>query len=776
MAILRGRWSLLGALLAASLFFSSPAIAGYRLQVRVVPLNAPAGEPSMDGAEVCIYHAGDPSDFFSKFFHSDEVRCYPAEKILDMPAGTFLLSAHVADRFVSIAPYLIDVTVPDEEVLRRYVVEVVPAATLDFAAVRNKVPDGTYPAVYFPNNSYPRFVANALPLPRGSATMLIPAEQTIVPMLVGGDRIHAVGEPVSVATGQRRALEANAFSSRDATVVALVRLQNFGDRLPAPQLEPLRAELTPKTEGSLLPAAPALPPRGEGLFDRSLLIFRDVRRGDYRLRLDGDLWKPDEIDLQVEGNGVIQVARPLVAEPASVLAIQWTAEGVGSTFLQPRACSGSHAEPQLSVGWKLASCVIAADAERPCTPIKTDELPLTSAQGRFTASRLPAGDYEAELAVNGVRVWKERITLGAAERRSTAARFALRTIHGNVRQGASGVRAQVAFASGAGVSEESGEFVAVLAQPIRAHTPVDVVACDGSFSFTAFVDRDLDDGDRFDVDVPSGALRVEVTSAGVPLAGAKVTVGVLMPDSDEAAMAILAFPPTDGEGRSEKRMLEEGRRYRACATHAGYNRVCSEPIVLGEEPSSIRISLTPAGTHEGRLVSEKPFLGARVAFVDAQGNVREDVAVAPDGSFTSQQVHSAPEFAVLTSLSHPLAVIGLPVMTDERLELPLPSGPVTSFDVRLSPSRAAAVITLQIGTAIVPWTLVDRYLGQSGGRAVLRDGRAAHFAGVLESLPVFVVAAPSVLPPYVPLDALFHRPEAGQFPRLSVDGGVVTVE
>jgi len=241
-------------------------------------------------------------------------------------------------------------------------------------------------------------------------------------------------------------------------------------------------------------------------------------------------------------------------------------------------------------------------------------------------------------------------------------------------------------------------------------------------------------------------------------------------------MATLALPPTNRDGVTEKLMLKEGVRYRACATHPDYKRACSDPILVAGPASSTRVVFDAAGTHEGRIVSDKEIVEGRVYFVGPDGTVREDATVASGGSFTVHDAHFAPEYAVLTSRSHPLAVVHLPVDTGGRLEIPIASGPITSFDAVLSPSRSVAVITLQIGRTILPLTIVDRYLAQSGSRAILRTGRTAHFAGILADAPVFVVVGPGRLPENISLDALFFRPEYARLPRLQVQTAVIVIE
>jgi hypothetical protein len=258
-------------------------------------------------SQVCFFPAARDDGFFEKFLSSTDIRCLSADAVIEMPVGNWNAFVETGDSYTSTHPTFQFGSEESAAARRGYrpvTMDLRRAARIRFDV--QALGNGIRPVVYFPNLGTEE-PASVRPLVPGRDFILVPASTPVVPLLVRGTEIVAVGE---VATLEPGALaDAKFHQRRDGRrdLVALLRMPGeMDDEDPAD--DPLDVHL----ESGLTLLQPIVPTRKGLGNERSLTIFRDVPEGSATLVVGGKGWSSHRLPIPPSSDSV-QVLRDGIA-------------------------------------------------------------------------------------------------------------------------------------------------------------------------------------------------------------------------------------------------------------------------------------------------------------------------------------------------------------------------------------------------------------------------------------------------------------------------------
>jgi hypothetical protein len=698
-------------------------------RVEVLPVFEDGSSPPK--AAACFFRAGDRDDFFSKFLSSNDVRCLPADKVLDLPIGSWNVFA-VSEGFVTSHPVQIDVASADPSQLHRLELTLRRAGVIDFGSLPDSLASDEWIAVYVMNNG--RTSPGAFrPLPDGETSIVVPANDTLVPVVISSQGIRRVGRPMSV--GDSQTVVAPAFGPDSSHFLAvLLRVQADVEfwNLSSPPHPELLLRMHDRVVKPVM--------KSSGGLDRTLAIFRDIGPGEGELLLNGKgYW--------IKSATKVAVAPPqqyeLKITPAGVLRVSLD---MGSAiYLRPSSsCDGSE-DVEVSILVKRVCEGEDCGFEKALTSTARNAL------DGFVIEELPAGDYSVQASVETFPFESHdlQVVAGSDSRITLARKFAL--VAGKLTRNGERLVGQIRADFRTFGTDENGDFVfAVKEVPFRK--VISARPCTGGRPFSTIPGGELVDGSRFEIDIPQNETKVRVVDAttATPISHADVVYNLL----DAADNVILpgSAGPTSDSGDAIVADLDPKGRYSFCASAENFEQGCSDAMTIGAD--AITITLTPIGVLKGRIPVSGAVKAGRLSWLRPDGAITESVLVASDGSFTYRAAHDFETFA-FTSATHPLVVMRTPQKTEADLALPVPNAAATGIAVAVQSNATprSGVITLSVGGTTLPLSVFLQHQIWRGSVQAPAGGSVV-IGPVLttENIVVLRGPGPEDLPPGTPPD------------------------
>ncbi|MEO8379826.1 MAG: hypothetical protein ABI779_09210 [Acidobacteriota bacterium] len=699
------------------------------------------------GSEACFFPATQDDGFFKKFLSSADVRCLSADAVIQMPPGNWNVFLENGNSFTSIHPIFQFGDGESEIASRAYSqIEVVmrPAAVVRFD--HTSIDDGTRGVVYFPNIGVHNHPSTIRPLRSGKSSLLVPASTPVVPLLVRGTDIVAVGDILTLAPGTTVTATFRKPPEGRRDVVALLRIVGDIDEADA-----LSDELIVNIDSGAALIGPAFPLRNGLEIDRSLAIFRNVPADPVSIVVRGRRWPSLRIPILATSRAVDQLADPVRLIRRAEVEARWTRP---SSVDQTEPCQGSEATPRRqSEGTRIGLELCVAGS--PCAPVKEVAVDASADHGRVVFSDLPAARYRVVL--RDPFLGEDARELEAKRGVVTEASVALSpiVIRGAVTRGGAAVRATVEFSTGVATTDQNGRYEALLRSPPGRNT-VQVIPCDGTAHYTSVRQGLLIDGDTYDIALPDNRVKVTVSEEDgrTPIEGAKVYAVVLLERGGDDWFSMDA-EPTRKEGTSTLSQVTPEAWLRICAHRSGFKGRCSAEFTLaGDETKEVRLDLTRSHPGEGRVVAAAPIIGGRLYWVSPSGVITERNDLGDDGRFRYEIDHPQ-DYLILVSRSHALNIFRAPVTmmaANSLLEIALPPNP--GREIRIVPRAVTnARIAIEVDGLMIPTEALTRHLGMRNEDWAVRDGRPLRVPGIVgQTLAVLVGPPANFRPPGAPMD------------------------
>lgn len=256
-------------------------------------------------SEICFLRPSDVSGV-AGLLASPEVRCLPADKVLDLPRGEWffyarnrggLISAHRSEM------HLFERSRPDSYKAVR--MELVPAGTLDVSDLRLG-PDERFFAW---GTDSARYQAPVVMLQAGDTTLLVPAGSPVTPIITRHGTPVWAGRPIIVGPGEKKRLARTEPEADRMTVVAWIGY----DKAPADATEPPAPVLT--IDGTDYEPSNRIGPVRFG--DFAAVIFHDVPRRAGAFWTPSTAWNATPIRFSApSASGHLFIEKPLVLKPS----------------------------------------------------------------------------------------------------------------------------------------------------------------------------------------------------------------------------------------------------------------------------------------------------------------------------------------------------------------------------------------------------------------------------------------------------------------------------
>jgi len=672
----------------------------------------------MPGSEVCFYR-GIRGDAYSLFLSPSDVRCLPADAILDFPPGLIHTFARHKDGFASLQR---DFTVYDgprnpEQGYEKLQTRLEKAGFVDFSVVVKRIAGKQRFGIWL--GSTPTSFSTFIPLVPGEMTVIAPAGAVLVPLIIENGLPIRAGEPLYLEPGERRSASFES-QSNESDVIMQVRLDadsisTARSVLPAP-------EIALKSGDRIIhPIAPLYGPE-----ESALLFFQHVPTGDAEVISGGSMWKTVNRIVEVLPRPVtiVREALPLVA--GGSIEIRWSIEGARETVSQ---CH----EARTSDVPLLRATLLRCAGKNHCSTVANATAPFA-----FTASLafngVTPGAYT--LSVEPPDGKPQSVNAEAITGRRTTLDLKLSSFDffGSVKVNGKPVHARLIFDSGQAVSDDEGHYTATLAADPR-QSIVQVEPCQGERTY-AFIPRAAPSiNTAYDIDINPVRLRVKVVDAQQhPVANAGVSYGPVRQVLSEGIEPWFHSPEksTTSDGIVDFDDLPEGFLISLCAKHKDFVLKCSEPVdpkELGEKIAIVRFD--PVAMH-GRVAGHTG--QGYVEFVNPAGVVTEDVPLDAEGAFLSRSTHTAPEHVVYVSGNRPLTVLPLPLAPPAELLLQIPAVPMRTFTVTVPDNRSdMGLLGLWVGGMYVPVQVLNTHMELRGLDSVIHRGATLRVPDIAET-------------------------------------------
>lgn len=558
----------------------------------------------------------------------------------------------------------------------------------------------------------------------------VPAETLAIPLTLKEGRIVAVGEAAS--DGRLRVPASTA-------VVVPVTIE----RAPEGKSQAPVVTLT-DAAGKVHKPVAALSSSAAGT---DYVFFRGAS-GNVTANLEGERWKKATATIEAKPPAVT-LGKPLVTTVASKVIVSWwlaTDPSVLARETPPCEASSKLRVREREPGKKFELSLMLCRPGGSCLGEVKRELPMSEARGVVEFEGVPAGRYRMRLEYPNVGpLYKAlEVTSGEVTRTDFEARWF--QFFGKVTKGAKAAHVSLFDTV---TDPETGEYQAILSMNPGPSSLEMILPCDGSRVFSYVADEAPAENARYDIEIPSNSVPVDVFDAatGLPIANALVVLSALMEDSDSAAhFAGASFGGrADDKGHVDIGPVLTNRRLMVCAQHENYLRKCADPFRMkGIEKKAIRLDLTKAEKRPGRVITTGDIHPqSMVLFFSPDGSMLERLPVKADGTFSLQKPHGAGVIVGFVSRSHPLYVFALQRPIGESLEIRLPAEPLRSFDVvRAATATELGFYTLAMGNLVIPMQVVTEYVGRRGLQSALPPGATSSMRDIIETGPISVIFVP----------------------------------
>ena len=758
-------------LLVVALMTTVPAAARYDFVLTV------DGKRLADG-DICFFPMGPVRNGLMALLASGDVRCLPADLLIDMRRGRWSYFARHADGYVSVHRGRMSVaTESGEDTYSQQKMTMVPAAYVDFARVLPDLEAGERLAVIV--GETPGSLSTVLPLVPGEAKVAVPAGARVLPLRVRDSSITGVGQPLTLESGKT----ATATFERVGDTVAVVAQVSFGDdaldsEVPSylrqlVKTEPPRIELRHR-DGI---RQPVLPTFFASDLHNALQIFTGVPRGQAVVTLGGPTWRAatQAVTIAHDTPAVVSVG-PIITTPLAAIDADVRVPSLAdSAATSAAACGASSSKSESPLEVTISKCAAGEIEVGRCGETIATHRPEVGHPVSFAA--IEPGTYALRARYGPARAAKVvEATMGRVT--SETLDLDVFSFTGSIRLGERALHATIDFYSGEATSDPvTGEYVALLsaAPGLEAFR---VRSCDGTVATNILPAAPPARHGRFDIVLPDNALAVRVVdgSTGERVRAATVRYGVFERRDSERPRTWRPVATEDGE--TTLRHLPEAW-IKVCAQAEGYPLACNEPLqVTGKTSESVTIRLARANRN-GRVRTQGRIEKGLLFLMAGDGSVLERVDIAADGRF-SYRSEGGFAYAVFTATSHPLfATHNFSANADELL-LDLPHAASRTIRVQLSESspRRHAYVGLVINGLPIPGNALGHHQQWRGQPHTIRDRVPVEIRDILQNGPLDVLLGPEPgtltgLPTKADIFAMPHLRVTFPATRVGDDGVVV---
>jgi len=719
---------------------------------------ATLGKQRVADATVCFFPATADDGFFAKFLSSGDVRCLPADQVIDMPVGHWNIYVdHAPLGYTSNHPTFQTGDSESEEDKRAYRsvgMKLFPAGTVTF---RPEDLGGGRGAIYV-HTANPAVVR---PVRRHEDGLLAPSETEVLPFVVDVQRIVRIGRMTKVP--HRGSVEA-AFPAREPGkrhVVALMRLperhRGEADAFQAPEVFLLLPD------GRKI--KPLFSPRNGPEIDRSLMIFESVPAGAANIIAGGKLWQPRTFPVKASDDAVQTLEENLLVEPAGTATVHWTVPAARRPPCRWKPEELSSAAHTIRLQRCSEDCQLQA------------ERMVDEPEGQLDFESLPPGKYRVELA-SSTETRASDLEVMAGSNTSLSIALPSIVVSGSVTSSGTALPSDLVFATGTATTDDAGHYTATLREAPGLDY-VTVLPCDGSAVYQEFPDIAIEEHSIFDIDVPTNQIVVSARNLAddAPLANVTVRVAALSERNGDPTFHLDASV-TDAEGITQVRRLSAKHWQRVCGYRSGFDRTCADDLeIANDEKRELVLRMPSRGRFHGLLKTEGEIVAGILYWVTPQGATTEMAHLAADGRFRYNQQHGPEEHVVFLARDRPLTAFRPVPQSGEGWELHLPVAPVQAFSI--TSQLPSARLALEVGPWLISEEVFSRYQIMHGEAASLNGGRTVNVHGVAMTGPIAVLAGPatSYLPPNLPptsnLSSLPHF--RATFVRIPVEGPRVSI-
>jgi len=696
---------------AGALCWSVPALA-YRFEFVAMRDGVRVAD-----SEVCFFSATTAGDPFGHFLASDDVRCLPADRVIDVPTGRWNYFVRSGREWTSARPALLKGTTEQRESgYASLNLELSPAGILDFAEVRKTLGADESLVVFIPTPFGVQ--SNARPVTRGADDVAVPAGMPLIPMVVRNARPVRVGDAVTVAAGERKAVAFPPQVAGTADVLVWLKcdteLAHDLDReaLGAPSI----ALVTAHGE-----RAPLVLPTNGIAANLEFQVFRGVPAGPARVVARGDSWESAELTLDVPSTGLAVVEEPLPLVPAGTVTVSWRVEGdrvqappVRQTCDAAETTAPAPPVTAMKRTLRILRCPLTA-AGADCRVAFQRELAADDAAGTSRVGSLTAGQYVAELSFPPFATVREEVYAAPGRRVNVDLVAAPATVYGVVTRGGKPVRATVSIGKESFVTDTAGAFAAAIVRTTGTH-PIHVTPCDTNEPFTYTPAAPLEANAFVAIDIPTATLAVRVSGrGGGAIDEAVVTLTVPSPASTGAADSIATLRRDAARGLYVQEHFA-ARESRLCAAALGYTKKCVDLRKDFDPTDEVALALEEKHGVSGRVVTAQPVLDGMLYVVGPGGEIVARSMIARDGAVELPSLPAPGSTCILAAANQPLSMLDVqPPATGELLLRP-PAARSRHFAVLVAPEggikRGRLAIT--VGTVRVPTEVFETYQQERG--------------------------------------------------------------
>jgi hypothetical protein len=681
-----------------------------------------AGKDVRD-AEVCLFPADALDDFPALFLRSGDVRCYDATKVIHVPKGFWSVFAE-APGFVSTQPVVTEVSAmedrPEDEQFHISEIEVLPAASISIRDLKMNPAEGERAVVYIHNESFPSARATIRPSRPGASTISVPANVTLVPMIVKGATIVWAGPARNLRQGETWVIKRD-IRQTVASFITVPRALLPMTRAAVPSVE-LMAK-----DGRHF--KPELPLRASPLFADSLLLFRDIPAGLATITLQGADWVSDEISLTVpNGPATTGSSRGLRAVRRSQLRAAWS---IARRLFEaaPPSCD-PHTSSPVATSLTLEAC-----SERDCKVLETVDVPASADRGDHVFSNLIPGRYQLDLARGQLNARSLVFDVAPASSTTVAVDLDAKEISGRLTRAGMPVHGIVRFRTGSAVSDPlSGEYRAYVTDA-PGYDRIRIGLCGSDQTYIHVPPAEVRVDMRYDIDLPSNTLHVRVTNAqtNAPVAGARVIVTTMGGKDAAVELDHRDLDDTSSDGQTTATDVSSDTDVTVCAYRKTFARRCTEKRrfpASGE--SDVELALQPQSEAAGKIVTPRP-IERGMLFLVRDRVVLTSAAVAADGSFSLSRIPAAMDRLYFTARSYPLYILQVPP-GDASLTFELAEEPRKTFTVTCPTCRsdARSLFDVIIGGEPLPLDVFASHQNAHDGQIALGKGEST----VVADMPV----------------------------------------
>jgi hypothetical protein len=735
----------LGVAFIGCALFSLPASA-YRFEFITM-----VGSERLTGSEVCLYKGLDLHGPASMFLASDDVRCFPADQLIDVPQGVWAFYARHPDGWISAHGSAIrrGETARRHQGYRSLQIDLERSAFVSFDGMPASADRF---AVYVPISGDPRHAPAAFPLPAGEKRIIVPAGRPFLVLRIRDGHPVGAGPLTTLEPGQTADGAGLAPAPGQRDLIGWIRL----DDASVPEMENVEAPVVRLFDANGVEHMPLFDIAGAGASHKSLVVFSRVPSGNLSLQLRGKDWKTTNLPLNVLERAPGRfLEAPLVARLRQRVTVEWSLPASVPEFPgYPESCADAALATPREWSLQLLSC----PQWQPSTPPERLDLSRCEVKREETVEPSRAGRVSFDLLTPGSHVavlYAGRFRLGIAPAISTRdadSRVVLPirvpALFGRVSEAGQPVKALLRFATGSAVTDDAGYYRTMLERDPLDNV-VEVIPCDGSPTYEDIPTSPIVGSGQYDIEIPGNRIDVTVVDArdGKPVRQATIARGLFETEADakEAVLEGGGGEPVDEKGSAVLRRLLPGYYLRICASADGYYPTsCAEPIKLTADTAAERtISLQRRALRRGRLLISAPIVGGTLYRTMPTGEIVETIPIEKDGTFAYTGERAA-EYLVAASHNYPLFLVPHPPLPEEgELEIAVPLGAIRSFTVLVSESypHRSGFFTIGVGEARVPRVAFDNHLTRRGLSGDIYDGGPARVVDVIETAPLHVVAA-----------------------------------